>query len=99
MPVLDEATITCLKCRQLRCHPRYCEIWNNLYSNELGRLLQVIGKEDTGTNQRVAGTDTFFVISSEYIPSECIKDITYTKLFCEVNPQKADPNRTRITIG
>ncbi|KAL7425805.1 hypothetical protein ACHAXH_000792 [Discostella pseudostelligera] len=26
-------------------------------------------------------------------------DVTYTRVVCEVRPQKADPNRTRITIG
>ena len=33
------------------------------------------------------------------IPRERISDVSHTKVVCEVRPTKADPNRTRITIG
>ena len=56
-----------------------------------------VGPEEQG--QRIKGTDTFFVTRFEDIPPERRKDITYTSIVCEVRPQKADPNRTIITIG
>ena len=33
------------------------------------------------------------------IPRDRRKEITYTKVVCEVRPQKEDPDMTRITIG
>ena len=41
----------------------------------------------------------FQVIKHGYTPKECPKEVTYTKVVCEVRPQKEDPNRTWITIG
>ena len=51
MPVLDEATGASLEYRKLRRHPRYCDVCNKSYSNELGRLCQGTGKDGTGINQ------------------------------------------------
>lgn len=45
------------------------------------------------------GTKTFFVIRYEDILKNQRKQVTYTKVVCEVRPQKEDPNCTRITIG
>ena len=64
----------------------------------MGRLCQGVG---TGTNdigKRVEGTNTFFVIRFENIPKDCLNEICYTSVVCEVRPGKKDPNRTRITI-
>ena len=49
--------------------------------------------------QRVAGTETFRVIRYKDVPAHRRKEVTYTKVVCEVRPQKDDPNRTQITIG
>ena len=49
--------------------------------------------------QRVAGTETFQAVRYENIPRNRRSQITYSKVVCEVRPQKADPNCTRITIG
>jgi hypothetical protein len=48
---------------------------------------------------RVAGTDTFRPIHLHDIPADRHSDVTYTRVVCEVRPQKEDPNRTRITIS
>ena len=99
MPVLDEETGQYLTFRQLMRHPRLSKIWKPSASNELGRLCQGIGVGPNGQGKRVEGTDTFFVIRYEDIPPERRQEVTYTSVVCEVRPQKADPNRTRITIG
>ena len=60
MPLLDNETGESLEYIQLFCHPKYKEVWNKSYSNELGRLLQGVGSEKSGAKkQRVKGTDTF----------------------------------------
>ena len=98
-PVLDEETGQYLNFRQLMKHPVLSKIWKPSASNELGRLCQGVGTSPNGQGKRVEGTNTFFVTRYEDIPPERRKEITYTSIVCEVRPQKADPNRTRITIG
>ena len=51
------------------------------------------------TKPRVAGIDTFKPITYDNIPHDRQQEVTYTKVVCEVRPQKEDPNHTRITIG
>ena len=86
--------------QQLRRHPKYKEVWDTSYANELGRLCQGIGKHSTNpTQKRVEGTNTFRPIKYHAIPLDRRMDVTYTKVVCEIRPQKEDPNRTRITIG
>ena len=41
----------------------------------------------------------FQVIKHGDIPKDRLKEVTYTKVVCEVRPQIADPNRMLITIG
>jgi len=99
-PVLDTATGQQLEHRQLRRHPAYKAVWDTSYANELGRLCQGIGSDTTTpNNKRIDGTDTFRPINYHDIPADRRSDITYTRVVCEVRPQKDDPNRTRITIG
>ena len=75
-------------------------MWDTSYANELGRLCQGIGTDPTTpSKQRVAGTNTFKPVKYNSIPPERRADIIYTRVVCEVRPQKDDPNRTRITIG
>ena len=67
--------------RQLRQHPKYKDIWEQSYSNELGRLCQGIGHRKEGTKkQRVAGTETFQVIKHGDIPKDRLKEVIYTKV-------------------
>ena len=84
---------------QLRTHPNYSATWNTSYSNEMDHLCQGIGRNAEGTGQHVKGTDTFFIVYYDDIPSKKCKDITYTSVVCEVRPKKDNPNCTRITIG
>ena len=100
LPVLDPATGRLLEHRQLRSHPDYKSIWDQSYANELGRLCQGIGTNNSNpTGKRVDGTNTFRPIAYTDIPSDRRQDVTYSRVVCEVRPTKDDPNRTRITIG
>ena len=99
-PVLDHDTGKSLEHRQLRRHPKYKDVWDTSYANELGRLCQGIGTNpDKPSEQRVAGTDTLCPIHYDDIPHNRQMDVTYPRVVCEVRPQKEDKNRTRITIG
>ena len=33
------------------------------------------------------------------VTQDIFKDVTYVKFICDVRPTKAEPNRTRLTIG
>ncbi len=55
--------------------------------------------EDAPGTKRVAGTNTFFLIDYQDIPSDKRKRICHTMMVCEVRPEKVDPNHTQITIG
>jgi hypothetical protein len=99
-PVFDATSGKQLEHRQLHRHPTYKEVWDTSYANELGRLCQGIGQDKANpAKQRVEGTNTFRPIKLHDIPIDRRGDVTYTKVVCEVRPQKEDPNRTRITIG
>ena len=100
LPVIDATTGNTLEHRQLCHHPKYKTVWDTSYANELGRLCQGIGtKPNDPTKQRVAGTNTFRPIKFHDIPTNQRHDVTYTRVVCEVHPQKEDPNCMRITIG
>jgi len=99
MPVLTSSGEE-LNYRQLLRDPAYAARWSTSYANELGRLCQGIGQGTNGPrNQRVAGTDTFRLIRFTGIPRDRRKEICHTMVVCEVRPQKADPDRTRITVA
>ena len=99
-PVTDEDTGAALEYRQLKRHPKLAPIWSNSYSNEMGRLCQGVGNGDKGpSNQRVKGNDTFRVTRHADIPKDRRKKIAHVRVVCEVRPNKADPNRVRITVA
>ncbi len=96
---MDPVTGELLEHRQLCPDPRYTATWDTSYANELGPLCQGIGLGSTPNSQRVAGTNTFFLIDYQDIPSHKRKEICHTTVVCEVCPEKDDPDRTRIIIG
>ena len=73
-------------------------IWDTSYSNDLGRLCQLVDKGPTSTGQHTKVTDTFRVIRFKNIPRDQYKGITLTKVFCKFRTQKEHPNCTQITI-
>ena len=75
-------------------------MWVTSYADELGHLCQGVGQHPTcPCQQRVEGTDTFRPIWHADILAARHHEVTYTKVVCEVRPQKEDPNCTRIIIG
>ena len=70
---------------------KYRDIWSTSLANELGRLAQVI--------LNVKGTNTIFFISKSEIPKDRLKDVTYGRIVVAYKPHKADPNRSRLTVG
>ena len=70
MPFLDEDTGRLLEYHRLRNHPKYANIWNHSFTNEMGRLCQGVGQGPDGCGQRIEGTDTLFVIDYENIPHD-----------------------------
>ena len=64
----------------------------------MGRLCQgvVTGKNSVG--KRGDGTNTLYVIHFEDIPQDCINEVCYTSVVCEVRPGKKDPDLTMTTI-
>ena len=99
-PVLDHETGQTLEHGQLRRHPKYKAIWDASYADEIFRLCQGGGKHLTKPNQlRIQGTNTMRPIMFHDIPHDRKSDVAHTRVVCEVRPTKADPNRTRVTIG
>jgi len=90
--VLDAETGELMEYRHLMKKPQYKQIWGHAYGNEVGRLAQ-------GMPGRVKGTDTITFIPKHQIPQDRWKDITYTRVCCNLRPEKEDPYRVRITLG
>ena len=90
--VLDGTTGDLLEYRHLIRRPEYQEIWGNAFGKEIGRLAQ-------GLPGVVEGTDTINFIDKNSVPNNRHKDCTYAKIVASYRPEKADPNRIRITVG
>jgi hypothetical protein len=90
MPVTHPLTGKPLTYRQLNNEPEFKERWNKSGANELGRLTQGVGT-------RIKGTDTIFFIKHSQVPKH--KTVTYGRFVCDIRPQKAEKERTRLTVG
>ena len=90
--VIDTDRGRMLEYRHLRQYPKYKYSWNISASNEFGRLEQGVGG-------RIKGTYTIYFVHKKDVPQDRLKDVTYIKFICDVRPTKADPNRTRLTVG
>ena len=90
-PVTGE-TIT--KYNKLIADPITRQVWSRAFGKEFGNLAQ--GDNVTNT----PGTDSIFVMTHEQIlriPHD--RTVTYTRIVVDYRPQKADPNRVRLTAG
>jgi hypothetical protein len=88
-PVTKETITTYEK---LANDPLLQDVWTAAMSKELGRLTQGFNNTE--------GTETIFFMSKDKI-KEIPKDrtVTYARIVVDYRPQKADPNRVRITVG
>jgi ribosomal protein S10 len=89
--VMDDETGDMLEYRQLIKRPKYRDTWSKAFGKEIGRLAQ-------GQKGVVEGTDAIFFKSMDEVPPERRKDITYARICANYRPEKADPNRIRITL-
>ena len=76
--------------------PEFRDDWLLSKSNELGRLLQGIGKNKDGT-QRIKGYNCCDVVHKFEVEEG--RTVTYARTVCTVRPEKDEPNRSRITAG
>ena len=90
--VLDTETGELLEYRHLIKHPKLKDEWKYSFGNEIGQLAQ-------GMPGRNNGTDTMFFVHKHQIPRHKLKDIANTRIVCNVHPQKAETNRTRLTYA
>jgi hypothetical protein len=74
-------------------HPKYKADWSVSSANEFRRLAQGVGGSIKNP------TDTIRFIYESDIPKTRKKDVTYGSFLCTVRPEKAEPNRTRFTVG
>jgi hypothetical protein len=75
-------------------NPHTAEVWMTAFGKDFGGMSQ--GDDNTGQK----GTNAIFVMSPQDIP-HIPKDrvVTYARVVVDHRPQKADPNRIRITAG
>ena len=64
--------------------------WTTTFSNDTGRLAQVVGN-------RVRGENTIFFIHHKEVPAG--KRVTYGCIFVSIRPNKAETKHVRITVG
>jgi hypothetical protein len=88
--VTDPLTGKQLEYRQLITDPRTKKLWLHSSANEFGRLAQGVGG-------RIKGTNTIFFIHQHEVPKG--KTPTYGRFVCSERPQKAEQERTRLTVG
>jgi hypothetical protein len=88
--VMHPVTGVAMEYRQLIKDPLTKEAWLLSSANEFGRLAQGVGG-------RITGTDTIQFVPHSALPAG--KRATYPRFVCTERPQKAEPNRTRLTLG
>jgi hypothetical protein len=93
MAVIDANTGKLLNYRQLMRSAKHRHAWSLSSANEFGRLANGIGGRIKNP------TNTIEFICQHEVPTERIKDVTYGRFVCTVQPEKAEPNQTRFTVG
>ncbi len=84
MAVMDKDTGKLLNCRQLMSSPKYRKAWSESSANKFGWLPNGIG------GQIENPTNTMEFIFQHKVPSECMKDVTYSQFVCTVRLEQAD---------
>ena len=79
--VPDNETGELLGYRHLIKRPRYKKYWGFSFGNEIGRLAQGMPGRNTGTN-------TIAFIHKKEVPDNIWKDVAYSRIVCNMRPQK-----------
>jgi hypothetical protein len=90
--VLTTNTGTIMEMRHLLVSPKYKELWGKSYTIKLGCLSQGIPGISKGTNMIV-------FIGQDNVPIDRCKDVAYGHVCINYHPEKADPNRTCLTVS
>jgi hypothetical protein len=90
--VMEKDTGWLLNYRQLTCNQKCKKAWNLLAANKFGHLAQGVGN-------CIKGTNTIKFIHKRKVPTSRLKDVTFGQCVCTKQPEKAEPNQTRFTIG
>ena len=90
-PITHSETGKSMEYRDLINDPTTRGTWLRSAANEFGRLMQGL------SDNRVESTNTIFFIPRSKVPKH--NRPTYTRFVCSYRPQKAEPYRTRITVG
>ena len=87
---MNKETGELMEYRHLIGNPKYRELWQNSYGNELARLAQ-------GMPGRVKGTDKILFIHKKDVPAHCWRDITYGRIVVSYIPTKDDANSCSLS--
>ena len=90
---MDKDLVKLLTYKQLMQHPKSKWKWSTTSAKRFGQLSHGVG------GQIKQPTNTIHFVRDEQVPKECKKDAIYGSFVCTVRPQKAEPNRTRFTVG
>jgi hypothetical protein len=93
MAVMNADTGKLLNYCQLMQNTKYKKTWSLSSANEFGRLANGIGGRIKNP------TNTIEFIFQHEVPLDWMKDITYGQFVCMVQPEKAEPNQRRFTVG
>ncbi len=93
MAVMEADTGKLLNYCQLMQSTKYQDAWSLSSANKFGRLANGVG----GRIKNLTNTIQF--IHQHEVPKERMKGVTYGQFVCMVRPKKAEPNRTRFTVG
>jgi hypothetical protein len=88
--VIDPTSGIVQEYKQLSKDPATSKLWTRSFANELGRLAQ-------GAGDRLKGTNTCFFIPKSAVPHGWT--VTYGRIVVSLRPQKAEVERTRLTVG
>jgi hypothetical protein len=76
--------------RELIYTPKTAKAWQYSTANDFGRLAQCL-------KRGIIGTDTIEFTPRSDIPRD--RNVTYAGFVCTIRPQKAEQERTRLTVG
>ncbi len=93
MAVMDADTGKLLNYCQLMQSTNYQDAWSLSSANEFGRLANGVGGRIKNP------TNTIQFIHQHEVPKEQMKDVAYGQFVCTVQPEKAEPNHMRFTVG
>eukprot|EP00957_Ditylum_brightwellii_P035239 2672501-Ditylum_brightwellii.AAC.1 len=87
--VVDDDTGKALEYQDLIHHEKYRKTWTNAFVKELDQLAQGLCRHP--------GTNNIKYIQKQDVPGGHV--VTYAQIVVGYCPQKADPNRVRLTAG